>query len=189
MSRSRCVVAPPPGGTRKSSRSGVLSYKCRHAIRLERQKKKRDPVRVVGVPESGNNPSLKRTKVEPHFTATSPSWRTSAQHLDDSRKVPNPPINVQPGGFFSGILTNLIMLSLASKKKEVSPRVEQLPQVKPFNSDISCVFCVITRDQFGLKRRDLALSWPQPAAGGSQALLGLSPETLQQFNFLKSAWL
>lgn len=53
----------------------------------------------------------------------------------------------------------------------------------------SCVFCVITRDQSRLQRQDLALSWRQPAAGGSQASPERSLETLQQFNFLKSAWL
>lgn len=85
------------------------------------------------------------------------------------------------------------MLSLGSKKKEASPRVErraeQLPQVKLFDSDGSAGACAITHDQSGLKRRDLALSWRQPAAGGSQALPELSLETLQQFNFLESAWL
>lgn len=178
-----CVAAPPPGETCNRSRSGLL-YKCRHAIRLEMQKKKRKkktaPVRVVGVPESGNNPSPKRTKVEPHFTATFPSWRTSAQHLDDSRGVPNPPEHLgcfQLGGSLSGILTNLTMLSLGSKKKEAPPRVEQLPQVKRFHSHLSRVFCVITRDQFRLERRDLGSFQPSVA----------SLETLQQFNFLKSA--
>lgn len=74
-------------------RLAVVQVPTCHLTGNAEEKKKTDPVRVVGVPESGNNLSLKRTKVEPYFTATFPSWRTSAQHLDDSRKVPNPPKN------------------------------------------------------------------------------------------------
>lgn len=152
------VLAPPSGSNCESSNS-ACSSKCRHATGQGMQK---NPLRVVGVAElpalPGINLSLKRTKVGAHFTATFPSQRRTSACLGDGRKAPSPKqtnyctvrgsVSASAGRVLTGIFKNIIMLSLGTKKREVSPRAdrcaEELPQVKGFISYISGAFCMTT---------------------------------------------
>lgn len=88
--------------------------------------------------------------MQPHFAATLPSQRRTSAGPDDRGKAPDPkptpapfgdPFQLQLAAF---VPENIIMLSLGTKKREASSRVdwsaEELPQVKLFISHVSGSF-------------------------------------------------